>query len=429
MTEVSSFVRDRGRALGVAVALAVSAALVASPMALGAGDPVAKGKFSLNVTKGFKKELKRNGVHMGPKNFKIKSVAGSAINPVSGTGKLSLKGKLKFRGHGSKVVAGKLTVKIGKKGGNVKGKVGGRKLLLMRLRSKTGGVKVVRQGFGAKITRVSARLSNKLAKAVNKKLGLDSLTTSRKVAAITATEQPETVKVLGGTASTTGASSPSPAAGQPGPYPVAVKFGLGHCVVGNTTGTTGQAGIQPIAPASQPGGPGTTIFLPVTGGTISPTADDGNVQQAGGVRIIKNITVNSGPTGDCTNGGQNFTGTLDQTDQVTRLGEKDVQSTVNVVAAPPGFAPTGNVGSVIGQSLDTTGTVVSADPANKTISTTGTLVKITETSATTLNGIFPCVNNNPLPTGAPCNDASSPNTAILQGGDLFGSSTLTVTVR
>jgi hypothetical protein len=50
-------------------------------------------------------------------------------------------------------------------------------------------------------------------------------------------------------------------------------------------------------------------------------------------------------------------------------------------------------------------------------------------SATTLNGVFPCVNNVVLPIGNPCSDANYPNTAIVKGGDLFGTSTLTVVVR
>ena len=180
---VTSIVRDRGRVLGIAVALAVSAALVAAPMALGAGDQVASGKLSLKVTKGFKKALKKNGVHMGPKNFKIKS-GPSRIDPTNGTGKVSLKGKLKFRGHGKKVVATKLIAKIGIKGGNVKGRVKGSNKTLFRLRSKTGGAKVDRVGFGASISRVSARLGKQLAKTVNKTLGLHSLVTSRKVAQV-----------------------------------------------------------------------------------------------------------------------------------------------------------------------------------------------------------------------------------------------------
>lgn len=431
----TSFASSRGRAFGIAIALAVSAALIASPSAFGAGDPVSNGKLSLSVTKGFKKELKRNGVRMGPKKFKIKP-SGSSINPINGAGKLKLRGKLKFRGHGEKVVARKLTARIGVKGGNLKGTVRGRKVLLMRLRSKPGGAKVDRIGFGARVSRVSARLSSKLANLVNRKLDLNSLVASRRLAKVTVTEQPETVQVLGGTASTTGASrpSPSPPFGEPGPYPAAVKLGLGHCVDGSSAGagTTGEAGIQPIAPATQPGGPGTTIFLPVVSGTISPNADDGNVQQSGGVRLIKNRVIDGSGLGfgDCTNGGAGpFPGELLQTDQVVRLGEKDVQSTVTIAGAPPGFPLSGNIGSAIGQTLDNTNTVVSADPVNRTITTTGTQVKITETSATTLNGVFPCVNNTALPIGVPCADATNPNTAILKGEDLFGSSTLTVTVR
>jgi len=272
------------------------------------------------------------------------------------------------------------------------------------------------------------------AKKINRKLDLNSLHAGS-VGKMSLNYQPETVMVLGGTASTTGATRPSPTFGEPGPYPAAVKLGLGHCVDGSSAGagTTGEAGIQPIGPATQPGGLATTIFLPVIGGTISPTGDGGNVQQAGGVRLVKNRVVNGTMAGfgDCTNGGAGpFPGEIRQTDQVVRLGERDVQSQVNIPAAPPGFTPTGNIGTVIGQSLDTTSTVVAADPVAKTITTTGTQVRVTETSATTLNNLFPCVNNVALPgIGNPCNDASSPNTAILKGGDLFGGSTLTVVVR
>jgi hypothetical protein len=415
-----SILGGRARALAVITALAASVALVSVPAASGAvnGDPIATSVLKFNLKGAFKKQLKRNGVKMVPKKLTL-SKAQSDVVPTTGKADLRFK-KITFKKGNKKVVYGNVK-------GSLPGIVKGNNGKLFRL-SKA---KVARNGFGANLTGINVKFLGAAAKKINKKLDLNSLHAGS-AGKMSLSYQPETVMVLGGTASTTGASTPSPSLGQPGPYPAAVKLALGHCVDGSTAGagTTGVAGIQPIAPATQPGGPGTTIFLPVVGGTISPNADGGNVQQSGGVKLIKNRVIDGSGLGfgDCTNDGAGpFPGELNQTDQVVRLGEKDVQSQVNVAAAPPGFAPTGNIGTVIGQSLDTTSTVVAADPVAKTITTTGTQVKITETSATTLNNLFPCVNDTALPIGVPCTDG--PNTAILKGGDLFGSSTLTVVVR
>jgi hypothetical protein len=408
---VTSAARDRAHAFGIVIAMAVSAALIASPVASGAvsGDPIETGTFKLKLSGAFKNQLARNGVKIVPKNLGLQK-GKSDVVPTTGKADLQFK-KVTFKKGNKKVVYGKLK---GSLPGIVKGTSG---KLLKITRGKT-----TRNGFGANLTGINVKFLGAAAKKINKKLDLNSLHAGH-VGKMSLDYQPETVQVLGGTASTTGATTP--VFPTPGPDPVGVKLGLAHCVVGSSTGTTGFSGIQPIAPATQPGGLGTTIFLPVIGGTISPNADAGNVQQSGGVKLIKNLTIDNVPGNgsDCGNG---FGGELNQTDQVVRLGEKDVQSQVNIAAAPPGFAPTGNIGTVIGQTLDTTNTVVTSDPVNRTISTTGTLVKITETSAQSLNGIFPCVNQ---PGGAApfCNEST--NTAVFKGGDLFGGSTLTVVTR
>jgi hypothetical protein len=410
---ITSIARTRGRALVVVTAVAMTAALAASPVASGAvnGDPIASSVFKVKLSSAFKKQLRQNGVSMKPKKLKL-GKGQSDVVPTTGKADLRL-GKITFKKGGKKVVYGNVK-------GSLPGILKGTNGKLFRLTK----AKVARNGFGANLYGIEVKFLGAAAKKINKKLGLHSLHAAS-LGKMTLNYQPATVQILGGTASTTGASRPSPAFAEAGPYPVSVKLGFGHCVNGSSNGTAGFPGIQPIAPATQPGGPGTTIFLPIIGGTISPTADAGNVQQSGGVKLIKNLTINGGGSfGDCTNGGAGpYPGELNQTDQVVRLGEKDVQAQVNVAAAPPGFAPTGNIGTVIGQTLDTTGTVVTADPATRTISTTGTLVKVTETSATSLNGIFPCVNTTP------CSDATNPSTAVLKGGDLFGGSTLTVVTR
>lgn len=88
MADVTSLVSTRTRALVAAIAVAVSAALVSAPIALGAGDPIASGKFNLKLSGGFKKQLKKNGVSMKPKSFKLGT--GSNLDPITGAGRMRL---------------------------------------------------------------------------------------------------------------------------------------------------------------------------------------------------------------------------------------------------------------------------------------------------------------------------------------------------
>ncbi len=462
---VTSIVRDRGRVLGIAVALVVSAALVTAPMALGAGDQVAKGKFSLKVTKGFKKALKKNSVHMGPKNFKIKS-GPSRLNPVGGTGKLVLKGKLKFRGHGKKVVASKLIAKIGNKGGNLKGRISGANKTLFRLRSKPGkGNKVVRVGFGAKVSRVSARLGKPLAKAVNKKLGLNSLVTSRKVAQVFASEQPKTVAITGGYAyvdipcgylppfSNPAFEPLCPGAGSD-PNTVAAKQPA-HCI-GPADGVVVVKGDDPNNPARlstvtgadpvlgpPPSGVAAHFRFPVTGGTVSPAGNDGVLQLAGGVRIQSGYTgadalvfgADPAACADETPGESTSHSILDTVNLAPNLGLLNIQAQTVVGGDNPGCTFTGggppgcgvfagDKGIAIGQVIDASAITVSADPTAHTVAVNGGVIKNNATATTVLNGLFPDGNT---PAECVTNPSSAPT--CFKDGDKFGISTLNVSTR
>ena len=198
---VTSIAKDRGRAFGIAIALAASAALVASPAAFGAGDPVATGNFKLKLGGAFKAQLNANGVKMKPKSLKFKS---GSLNPITGGGSLELKKKLTFKKGNKKLVYSKLQVKLGANG--KKGNIRGSKGKIFQLK----GGKLVRNGFGADLTGVKVKFLKSAAKKINKKLDLNSLHQGS-AGKVSFSEQPETVEVLGGTASTTGASRPSPA--------------------------------------------------------------------------------------------------------------------------------------------------------------------------------------------------------------------------
>src|SRR5919108_3706980 len=111
MTQVPGVAPRRRRlavSLATALALAAMLALVVAP-ANAAQDPVKSGTFKLKLAKSFKKQLKSNGVKMKPKKF---AITGGSIDPTvgtyssasSGTGNVTLKGKLKFKKGGKKYV-------------------------------------------------------------------------------------------------------------------------------------------------------------------------------------------------------------------------------------------------------------------------------------------------------------------------------------
>ena len=181
------------RPRGLLVALLLVAALVFAPTAFGAGDPVASGSFHLKLSRSFQQQLRRNGVAMKPKVF---SVEQGSIDPITGTGTLTLKGKLRFKHGHKKVVYNKVTATLGSNG-VLKG--GGVKLFNLR-----GGT-VVRNGFGADVSGVKASFRKGAAKKINKRLGLHSLHRAS-AGSLSVSEQPQTVEVTGGN----GARGPRP---------------------------------------------------------------------------------------------------------------------------------------------------------------------------------------------------------------------------
>jgi hypothetical protein len=101
------------RPRGLLVAHLLVAALVFAPAALAAGDPVASGSFHLKLSRSFHKQLRRNGVAMKPNVF---SVEQGSIDPITGTGTLTLTGKLRFKHGHRKVVYKKVTAALGSNG-------------------------------------------------------------------------------------------------------------------------------------------------------------------------------------------------------------------------------------------------------------------------------------------------------------------------
>jgi hypothetical protein len=391
----TSFVRDRGRAIGVVAALTATMALATGPAAFGAdGDPIATSTLSFKLSGGFKAQLKANGVKMTPKKLKISNKGNSDVDPTNGKADLRL-GKITFKKGNKKVVYGNVK---GKMPGVLKGSSG----KLFRLDAAT----VVRDGFGAKLSGIQVTFLAAAAKKINKKLGLDSLHAG-KAANMKLAYQPETVRVLGGTSSTL--SAPVNLSDPEFGGSVGAKLLLGHCVSGVG------AGITPIAPATKEvlGGLGPVRFtFPVIGGDIAPDGTGGVTEQAGGLRLAK-----SESGGACAS--QPY-GELTQVNLMTHIGERAVSSEVNIVAAPPGVL-TGPRGRAFGQTIDPSATVRSVDPVNRTISLSGSLILLNATAAGTLNLVFPCHTN--------CDDNPPAGNLTMESGDPFGTSMLTVATR
>jgi hypothetical protein len=368
---VTSIARNRGRALGVVIAMAMAGALVVSSAAYGAADPVSSGKFTLKLSGGFKNQLKHNGVKMKPTKFTIN---GGTLDPTTGAGTVNLKGKLTFKKGAKKVVYSKLTAKLGSKG-SLKGKAG-------KVFSLKGG-SVVRDGFGADIKNVKLKFLKSAAKKINKKLGLHSLHQASAGKATASNVQPSTVTLVSGTSELT---------------PNATTFGKfpAHCV----NPTPGTGGIFPIAPATPnlATTPPSTDF-PITGGSLSPAATSGTVIAAGGIDIHKNINVPTGAT--IPRCDQLPVSDLKQTDLTLDLNTKQVQAHV-VIAGTGNTALDGDKGTAFIGTIDLTGATVTANPSTRKITITNAAAAFNATSALVLNGAFPCNGDSGFSMTAGC---------------------------
>jgi hypothetical protein len=425
LVAVTSFARDRGRALGVVVAVATTAALVSAPMALGAGDPVASGKFTLKLSGSFKHQLKRNGVKMKPKKLKFKV---GSLDPTTGAGKLRL-AKLTFKKGKEKVVYGNLKAILGANGG--KGSIKGSSGKLFKLKGGT----LTRNGFGATVRGIKAKFRKSAAKKINRMLGLHSLHKG-KAGKVSFAEQPQTVAIVSGTANIAIPTAYLPSSGLPGtgldPNTVAAKQ-PSHCI-------SIAHGVQAIAPATltqapvpPAGGTAATFTFPVTGGTVSPAGTDGVIQMSGGVRVMTGkvgdfadaVFPQPSPCGSELPGTSTSTSFLDTTNLAPNLGLLNVQSSVLIGGTSPGCNGTGvacgpavfpgDKGIAIGQALDRSGATVTADPNAKTVSIGNVVIKNNALSSTTLGGLFP--------------NASGNTAKDFADGDKFGIATLQVNTR
>lgn len=417
MAEVTSIVRDRGRALGIVAVLVMSAALVWAPTSFGAGDPIKTGTFNFKRSGSFKHQLKKNHVKLTPKVFSIK--VGSTLDPTTGAGTINL-GKIVFKKGHKKFVFGGAKATLGSKNGSISSPSNG------KLFSVKGGT-VTRNGFGADVSGVKLKLLKSAAKHINKALGLHSLHAGS-AGSLAVTEQPETVQVLAGPANCPVGSNlvgcatvvPTPPPVLSGP-PVSVTAKLQyHCV-------DPPSGVVPTRGAAQDPLPTATFHFPVTGGTVGPDGHAGVIQLAGGVKL----TAGAGTSGfsglfpqpsGCSASPNTTPGmnSLEQYNLAPDLGQANVPADVVLAGTGSYLGGPGDKGIAIGQVIDMSKATVTATPPSGstpgTIKVTGAQINNNQTASDTLNNWFP-QPGTPDPTKQFAN------------GDPFGTATLTVQVR
>jgi hypothetical protein len=360
-----------------ALSIAVPALLAVPAVAADPGDPVASGSLQLTLSKGFKRQLKSNGVKLPQQLFTIKK---GSIDPTDGSGLLTLDGKLPLKKGGRKRSIERITVTLGA-GGALRGD--GVKLFAL------SGGKVDRQGFGANINGVSVKLVRKGARLLNRKLGLHSLHAGN-VGTATISEQPKTVRVKTGQVRVVPTLNPDGS--------VAFKL-FRHCV-------NPILGVSAIPPAAQDSN--LNFIFPVQGGTIGPTGKAGVMATGGGSQIVKDQLQTIGTCGSVPS---------DASIRQTALQFDLAGNHVFADAVIGGYGPPlgGPKGVAIGFEIDKKNMHVDAFPNARKITISGTTLGLSNAAVIFLNLVFPNSSGNPQDD--------------FKAGDEFGEATFTLNVR
>ncbi|MGH2981738.1 MAG: hypothetical protein ACRDKV_06825 [Solirubrobacterales bacterium] len=368
-------------------AASLCAALALAPAASGAGDPVANGHFELALSTAFKKQLKEKSASVKARGL---SVEAGSVDPVTGAGSLNLGGTVKFKYRRKRVVFGNLEVTLGPNG-RLKGSVlrrGGTPKRGATTLFRLSGGSVIREGFGARISGLQASFARRGAKKLRRKLGVRL--PRRTAGSLAVYIQPETVEVLGGTATVSQDLSPGG---------IADKL-RAHCI-------DPVAGVSPTGAATQPGGPGTPFLVPVSGGTISPTGwTAGVVDLAGGLDVEVG---GPGLPGGCPT---SSVATIHFAKLAVNVAHESVKLELSASGPASPFP-----GMVLPLELqgNTDSATMLADPATHTLTASGVVLGVDHSAAWAMNTFLP------HPSGGPSTQ--------FQVGDLFGSAGMTVQVR
>ena len=378
----------------VLAAVSVAAMLVAADAALAGSDPLSS---SSSVTLQLRSS---GGLKLKPKTLALLVNTGSQLDPTTGAGTIQTNRGFKARQGGRKTKVKITLLTLGANGGPGKmdAKVGKRKVKGF---AKLSGGTLTRDGWGAKLDGVAAKLGKKGAKALRQALSPGSakkasaaaggIKAGKPLGTVSVSSVPQTVEVLPGGSLVLQV----PISGCGG---ICFPFKLAaHCV-----NPTEPNGATAIPPAVQSGLVGEIFTFPVTGGSVAPDFSSGNVVSAGGQLLSKNNDVL--PAG-CSSPPPIGT-SITQTGFQTVFDSKALAADAALPTGPVGFATLGTF------NLAAPGASASADVNTKQVTITAAPVLLAPLSADLLNSTFPNESGNPA------ND--------LVSGDLLGRISLNV---
>lgn len=354
--------RARGTKLTAGMLAAALLALLAfAPFASATPDPVASGSATVTFKNGFVKSLKKQKVRIAkiaPAKLKGKkatfSVTGGEMDPTNGKGTLTLGGGLQFKAGKKKVKVKALVVNTTKKG--LFAKVGGKKVKFATL----AGWSFARAGFGVSLTVKKLKLTNAAAKQLNKKLGFKKgkkpFKGNRLMAKAVASEEPATVTITPGNN---------------------VEFNADNELLKKLNDVEAKAAT--IAPTTEQG---TGKFqMPITGGSIAPTAAAGVVQTGGGLLLSQKL-----PTGPTTAIETEITLGSFYVDLTAHTISVEVVAKSNAESEGKKPLDLGNLGRSSIADLTLTGATVSADATNRTVTVSNASATLQPISAEVLEG-------------------------------------------
>jgi hypothetical protein len=365
MNRATQPVKGRGTVLtAVAIAVGVIGAVILSPLASAASNPVATGATTtITLNSGFSNKLKKSGVKLtglSPAAVKGKTVTlpveEGSVEP-SGAGSLTHEGGLKFKA-GKKSVTIKGLV-LDTTANSLSGKLGGKSMKI----ATDAPIVATREGFGVGIAVSSMKLTGKAAKELNKKLGFTGKKKKGKkkppkppfkgnqVIGKSATPtQPKTLGVLA-----------QNNAKLEGNLETLIKFAkLGVAV-------------EPIAPTTVE--KGTTFVFPISGGNIAPNGLAGVPQSAGGVKFIQEPA-------------PSIHVFLTLKNIYLDLATKKATAEVAIEDDSEAVKTPGPLGRVSIADLKTEGATISSDPTARTVAMVGASAVLQGTTAFTLNETF-----------------------------------------
>jgi hypothetical protein len=370
--------RRRRRRSGVVLAcVALAATLALSGIASAGPDQLKGGSVALQLRNS-------RGLKLKPKSLNLPIVSGS-VDPVSGAGSVQINGSFKAkRGKGkAKVTLTRLALGANGGPGSVTAKVG--KKSVGSFATLSGG-SVARNGFGATISNISAKIAGKGAAALNKafspkkgkgagKSGGGPVKAGQPLGTVVSiTTVPAAVEVVAGTGQLVLHTDAMGAFVAKLPQ---------HCVDPLPTGSP--PGVSPIAPATTDL-PGTTYTFPVTGGSAAPDFSAGEVVSGGGQTITKNHSINPMNPSSCDSADPPVGTALVSTDIGVDFAHNLLNSSATLPTGATLRAPLANIDFSTGSR--------SFDSSTNTLTVTGATVGLSLPAALTLNQFFPTQSGN-----------------------------------